>query len=81
MGEYRYRENAKRGMAFVLAIILGGMAFLPGFPVFPAKAAPASGQQTTLTTAHGDAPMIPITAQAWTRPRWSFSWTVAIGAS
>jgi len=26
-------------MAFVLAIILGGMAFLPGFPVFPAKAA------------------------------------------
>lgn len=27
MGEYRYRENAKRGMAFVLAIILGGMAF------------------------------------------------------
>ena len=54
MGEYRYRENVKRGMAFVLAIILGGMAFLPGFPVFPAKAAPASGQQTTLTTAHGD---------------------------
>ena len=54
MGEYRYRENAKRGMAFVLAIILGGMAFLPGFPVFPVKAAPASGQQTTLTTAHGD---------------------------
>ena len=51
MGEYRYRENVKRGMAFVLAIILGGMAFLPGFPVFPAKAAPASGQQTTLTTA------------------------------
>ena len=44
MGEYRYRENVKRGMAFVLAIILGGMAFLPGFPVFPAKAAPASGQ-------------------------------------
>lgn len=54
MGEYRYRENVKRGMAFVLAIILGGMAFLPGFPVFPVKAAPASGQQTTLTTAHGD---------------------------
>ena len=54
MGEYRYRENAKRGMAFVLAIILGGMTFLPGFPVFPVKAAPASGQQTTLTTAHGD---------------------------
>ena len=54
MGEYRYRENVKRGMAFALAIILGGMAFLPGFPVFPAKAAPASGQQTTLTTAHGD---------------------------
>ena len=54
MGEYRYRENVKRGMAFVLAIILGGMAFLPGFPVFPAKAAPARGQQTTLTTAHGD---------------------------
>ena len=54
MGEYRYRENVKRGMAFVLAIILGGMAFLPGFPVFPAKAAPASCQQTTLTTAHGD---------------------------
>ncbi|MFR3283382.1 MAG: hypothetical protein ACLTR6_02565 [Clostridium fessum] len=54
MGEYRYRENMKQGMAFVLAIILGGMAFLPGFPVFPAKAAPASGQQTTLTTAHGD---------------------------
>ena len=44
MGEYRYRENVKRGMAFVLAIILGGMAFLPGFPVFPVKAAPASGQ-------------------------------------
>ena len=54
MGEYRYRENVKRGMAFVLAIILGGMAFLPGFPAFPAKAAPAIGQQTALTTAHGD---------------------------
>ena len=54
MGEYRYRENVKRGMAFALAIILGGMAFLPGFPAFPAKAAPAIGQQTALTTAHGD---------------------------
>ena len=54
MGEYRYRENVKRGMAFALAIILGGMAFLPGFPAFPAKAAPAIGQQAALTTAHGD---------------------------
>ena len=44
-------------MAFALALLLGGMAFLPGFPAFPAKAASASGQQTTLTTAHGDTPL------------------------
>ena len=34
MGEYRYRENVKRGMAFVLAIILGGMAFFARIPGF-----------------------------------------------
>ena len=53
-GGVSVQRECETGMAFVLAIILGGMAFLPGFPVFPAKAAPASGQQTTLTTAHGD---------------------------
>ena len=57
MGDCRYREKVKRGMAFVLALLLGGMAFLPGFSAFPVKAAPAIGQQTTLTTAHGDTPL------------------------
>ena len=52
-GGVSVQRECETGMAFVLAIILGGMAFarIPGFPV---KAAPASGQQTTLTTAHGD---------------------------
>ena len=53
MGEYRYRENAKRGWRLYWQLYWEEWLFarIPGFSV---KAAPASGQQTTLTTAHGD---------------------------
>ena len=46
-------ENVKRGWRLYWQLYWEEW-LLPGFPVFPAKAAPASGQQTTLTTAHGD---------------------------